>query len=118
MSFILGCRSCDFLWEICSIRYLQFWQHFLLLLTFGGMFSRFPNILQIKMPLSFLLISKLFYQKLSQKYRKRHCVKSVQICSYFWSVFSCIRTEYGDSTYLDNFHAVMGFQFFYAVSCK
>ena len=24
----------------------------------------------------------------------RHCVKSVQIQSYFWSVFSCIRTEY------------------------
>ena len=23
-----------------------------------------------------------------------HCVKSVQIQSYFWSVFSCIRTEY------------------------
>ena len=26
----------------------------------------------------------------------RHCVKSVQIRSYFWSVFSCIRTEYGE----------------------
>ena len=25
-----------------------------------------------------------------------HCMKSVQICSYFWFVFSCIRTEYGD----------------------
>ena len=25
-----------------------------------------------------------------------HCVKSVQIRSYFWSVFSYIRTEYGD----------------------
>ena len=25
-----------------------------------------------------------------------HCVKSVQIRSYFWSVFSCIRTEYGE----------------------
>ena len=24
-----------------------------------------------------------------------HCVKSVQIRSYSWSVFSCIRTEYG-----------------------
>ena len=24
-----------------------------------------------------------------------HCVKSVQIRSFFWSVFSCIRTEYG-----------------------
>ena len=25
-----------------------------------------------------------------------HSVKCVQILSYFWSVFSCIRTEYGD----------------------
>ena len=25
-----------------------------------------------------------------------HCVKIVQMLSYFWSVFSCIRTEYGD----------------------
>ena len=24
----------------------------------------------------------------------RHCVKSVEIQSYFWSAFSCIRTEY------------------------
>ena len=24
-----------------------------------------------------------------------HCVKSVQIRSFFWSVFSCIRTKYG-----------------------
>ena len=26
----------------------------------------------------------------------RHCVKSVQIWSYFWSVFSSIRSEYED----------------------
>ena len=25
-----------------------------------------------------------------------HCVTSVQIRSYFWSIFSCIWTEYGD----------------------
>ena len=25
-----------------------------------------------------------------------HCVKSVQMGSYFWFVFSCIRTESGD----------------------
>ena len=25
-----------------------------------------------------------------------HCVKSVQIRSYFWCVFSCIRIELGD----------------------
>ena len=37
-----------------------------------------------------------------------HCVKSVQIRSNFWSVFSHIRTEYGPeiTPYLDTFHAV------------
>ena len=53
-----------------------------------------------------------------------HCVKSVQIRSYFWFVFSCIRTEYREivclsvfspntgkygpeiTSYLDTFHAV------------
>ena len=25
-----------------------------------------------------------------------HCVKNIQIRSYFWSVFSYIRTEYSD----------------------
>ena len=66
---------------------------FLLLLTFGGMFSSFLNILQIKMHWSFLVIWKLSCQKLSQKYGKRHCVKSIQISSYFWSLFSCIPTR-------------------------
>ena len=55
-----------------------------------------------------------------------HCVESVQIRSYFWSVFSRIRGEYGEirsiwsvfsrirgeygpeiTPNLDNFHAVM-----------
>ena len=26
----------------------------------------------------------------------RHCVKNVQIRSFFWTVFSCIRDKYGD----------------------
>ena len=29
-------------------------------------------------------------------YQNMHCMKSVQTRSYFWSVFSCIRTEYGE----------------------
>ena len=39
---------------------------------------------------------------------KKHCVKSVQIRNYFWSVFSCIRIEYGPeiTPHLDTFHAV------------
>ena len=51
-----------------------------------------------------------------------HCVKNVQIRSFFWSIFSRIRTEYGDllhkfpyavrkygpekTPYLDTFHRV------------
>ena len=47
-----------------------------------------------------------------------YCVKFVQIRSYFWSVFSCIRTEYSVfspntgkygpeiTPYLDTFHAL------------
>ena len=33
---------------------------------------------------------------MKQKNKKVHCVNNVQIQSFFWSVFSCIRTEYGD----------------------
>ena len=31
-----------------------------------------------------------------------HCVKSVQIRSYLWSLFSCIWTEYGDLVFVTN----------------
>ena len=42
-------------------------------------------------------ISSIFLKKLPQIdncINVNHCVKSVQIRSYFWSLFSCIRTEY------------------------
>ena len=35
-------------------------------------------------------------QNWSKQECRKHCVKSVQIQSFFWSIFSCIRTEYGD----------------------
>ena len=38
--------------------------------------------------------SKFLVRKFSDS--RRHCVKSVQIWSFFWSVFSCIWTEYGN----------------------
>ena len=43
-----------------------------------------------------------------RKNKDAHCVKSVQIRSYFWFVFSCIRTEYEPkiTPYLDTFYAV------------
>ena len=38
-----------------------------------------------------------------------HCVKSVQIRNFFWSVFSRIRTECGleKTPYLNTFHSVI-----------
>ena len=49
--------------------------------------------------------------------RMIHCVKSVQIRRFFWSIFSCILTEYSvriqentdqkKTPYLDTFHAVI-----------
>ena len=44
----------------------------------------------------------------------QHCVKIVQIRSYFWSVFSCIWTEYGPeiTAYLDTLLAGQDFLVF------
>ena len=51
-------------------------------------------------------------QKFSNS-RYQHCVKSVQIRSFFWSVFSRIRTEYGPekTPYLDTFDAMQNLLF-------
>ena len=37
-----------------------------------------------------------WYKIPSGYYYREHCVKSVHVRSFFWSVFTCIRTEYGD----------------------
>ena len=72
------------------------------------------NITAISISLDF------FLAKISEYIHTNHCVKSVKIRSFFRSVFSCIRTEYGDllfspntgkyrpekTPYLDTFHAV------------
>ena len=44
------------------------------------------------------ILKNICVQLLMQKIKQgtRHCVKSVKILSFFWSAFSCIRTEYGD----------------------
>ena len=49
--------------------------------------------------------------------RRQHCTKSVQIRSFFWSVFSRIQSECGKirtrkNSYLDSFHAVRLSQMF------
>ena len=52
--------------------------------SFGGLLSRCQQIYKVhpKLWLTFAT--------------NNHCVKSVQMWSFFWSVFSHIRTEYGD----------------------
>lgn len=35
-----------------------------------------------------------------------HCMKSVRILSFFWAVFSRIRTKYGKTPNMDSIHAV------------
>ena len=42
------------------------------------------------------LLKCIVYVSASQQKRYGYCLKSVQIRSFFWSVFSRIRTEYGD----------------------
>ena len=56
---------------------------------------------------------KLLYRLQRLIYRTIHCMKSVQIWSYFWSIFSCIQSKYRKigpeiTLYLDTFHAVIG----------
>ena len=81
-----------------------------------------PKSLKINDSFSNVLIHFL---KTFSRTNNLHCVKSVLIRSFFWSVFFCIRTEYGDllrkspysvriqenteqkkTPYLDTFHAV------------
>ena len=50
-------------------------------------------------PRHVLNISTLPTNLVSSYAKTSHCVKSVQIRSFFWSVFSRIRTEYGISPY-------------------
>ena len=72
----------------------------------------------------FEILINLTYQGYSSKrIQVTHCLKSVQIRSYFCSVFSCIQTEYGEvlspnagkygreiTLYLDTFHIVTFFK--------
>ena len=58
-------------------------------------FENFKSRLSSSVHISAILIIQM-WQNFMTSYPSWHCVKSVQIRSYFWSVFSCIRTEYGD----------------------
>ena len=71
------------------------------------------TFLHRKISLSFFSVN--FYDYFSfvaiiRIFEIRHCVNSVQIRSYFWSVFSCIQSKYRKpvtTPYLDTFHAVI-----------
>ena len=42
------------------------------------------------------VIARMSKKGFSLRTSRTYCVKSVQIKSFFWPAFSCIRTEYGD----------------------
>ena len=46
---------------------------------------------------------KMNWWLLTNILREIHCAKSVQIRSYFWSVFSCIQTEYRKTRTRNNY---------------
>ena len=59
--------------------------------------TTFQSGLRFQTSLSLLRVScKRALTKLIDIFWTFHCVKRVQIQSFFWSVFSHIRTEYGD----------------------
>ena len=80
--------------------------------------------------------TRIFKYTLTHHHKKAktlHCLKSVQIRSFFWSVFSRIRRDteylsafslnmekYGPEVtlYLDNFHTVLDIATFTPYSCK
>ena len=55
----------------------------------------FPNSLRQYLSI-FNIFSRDFTRWKKSVGLPTHCMKSVQIRSYFWSAFSCIWTEYGD----------------------
>ena len=61
-----------------------------------GTFKETMNSQIWKNNILFLERSYLFNSKNNNIWVQMHRVKSVQIWSYFWSVFSCIRTECGE----------------------
>ena len=81
-------------------------QRFLLLIFFHWSISFYIYIEKyIKISLQLFILNYFSWYPFIGN---QHCVKNVQIRSFFWSVFSCIRTEYEPekTPYLDTFHAV------------
>ena len=54
------------------------------------------NISEFYPPLFNLLRCPISNIVMYKDKKKKHCMKIVQIQSYFWSVSSCIQSEYGD----------------------
>ena len=88
--------------------------------------SEFSGICWVKVITKNIVLGSLWTHFMHKRVKPAHCVKSVQIRSFFWSVFSCTWTEYGDlrmrynlvfspnagkygpekTSYLDTFHIV------------
>ena len=87
-----------------------------------GLLCKLTPILLCSFLLTIVCIINHQFHDWEAIYDQLHCVKSVQIRSFFWSVFFCIPIEYvwiwlspntkkyrpEKTPYLDNFHAVLG----------
>ena len=71
----------------------QVFPYFLTFSYFSLIFQVFPWVLWTQHDKIITVIT-------ASKQKPFHCVKSVQIRRFFWSIFSCIRNEYGDFSIL------------------
>ena len=84
--------------------FMQYWLLLPKYYSWKAAYTQFWDFLNI--PKCFGLYTKIYYTKYQDPlylWWIKHCVKSVQIRSYFWSVFSCIRIEYGKIHTRNNF---------------
>ena len=56
--------------------------------------SELSGICWVKVITKNIVLGSLWTHFMHKRVKPAHCVKSVQIRSFFWSVFSCIWTEY------------------------
>ena len=91
--------------ELCERLLLNKWEHWYLVRKVSLIFR--ANVASYKKGPLLVVIryDSIFVFLVMMK----HCVKSVLIRSFFWSVFSRIRPEFGPvkTTYLDTFHTML-----------
>ena len=67
----------------CTVTEVQIWRSNTNFPAWELLFFRFPRL-------------KYISNRIFDLFQLLHCMRRVQIWSFFWSVFSCVRTGYGD----------------------